>query len=304
MARFAGLHHLLLGIVCALWLASPAAAQTGATQRDDDSRAVRIIEDPPASTAPAVPAPALQPPAPLAAPVAPTPPEPGQAALSPVAPSLPGPAEPVLTPTPAPSPEPGQAALSPAPAPRPDPGQAVLGPVPDLGAMQASLKGRNSAGVVVEILPRTELQVGEKIALRVATRKQGYLVLVDVDSSGKLTQIYPNRRSLMTAQDGQETANLIKPGRPITIPQVGNPFAGFEFVAAPPTGVAMVVAILSDRPVQMLDLPDIPPGIVGQGAAINYLTDWTRNLRIARTDASGRLEEADWSFDAKIYVIR
>src|SRR5262245_12904963 len=170
MARFTGLHHLLLCAAGALWLASPGVAQTDAAQSEDNSRAVRIIEDPPASAPPAAAAPVLEPPAPLAAPVAPSPPEPGQAALSPAAPSLPGPAAPVLSPAPLPSPEPGQAALSPLPAPLPDPGQAVqavLGPVPDLGAMQASLRGKNSAGVAVEILPRTELQVGEKIVLRV-----------------------------------------------------------------------------------------------------------------------------------------
>lgn len=279
MARFSSLHHLLVASLGAIWLTAPGNAQT-----DDGTRAVRIIEEPPASSAPAVPeTPALIP--------------------QPAAPQLSAPQPPALQPRP---PQPPTAAVAPVAPPRPETGQATLGPVPpvDLGAMQASLKAKNSAGVVVEILPRTELRVGEKIALRVASKKQGYLVLVDVDAAGKLTQIYPNRRSLLTAQDGQESANLIKPGRPITIPEVGNPFAGFEFVAAPPTGVAMVVAILSNRPVQMLDLPDIPAGMVGQGAAINYLTDWTSNLRIARADASGRLEEAVWSFDAKLYVIR
>jgi hypothetical protein len=174
----------------------------------------------------------------------------------------------------------------------------------DLGAMQASLKGKNAAGVVLEILPRTELRVGEKIALRVATRKQGYLVLVDVDASGKLTQIYPNRRSLLLAEGGQESANMVKPGRPVTIPEIGDPYAGFEFVASPPAGVAMIVAILSDRPVQMLDLPDVPPALIGQGGAISYLTDWTYNLRIATSGATGQLQEANWSFDAKLYKIQ
>jgi hypothetical protein len=280
MARSAALHRFLVAGVAAIWLASPAAAQT-----DDNSRAVRIIEEPPAGSAPVAPPPAL---------AAPSPPTP---ALQP----------PTLQPPAArpPSPEPPAAALV-APSPSPGPGPAGLGaaPPPNLKAMQALLKAKNPAGIAVEILPRTELNIGEKIALRVATRKQGYLVLVDVDATGKLTQIYPNRRSLLAAQDGQENVNLIKPGRPVTIPEIGNPYAGFEFVAAPPAGVAMVVAILSDRPVQVLDLPDVPPSLIGQGGAISYLTDWTRNLRIASADASGRLEEATWSFDAKLYVIR
>jgi len=289
MARFAGLHHLLVGGVSAIWLASP-----GATQSEDNSRAVRIIEDPPASSTPS--APSLSPPPPSLQP---------QSLQSPSLqpPSLQSPSlqPPSLQPPPAPTP-----LVAPAPPSRPDPAHAAFSPAaaPDMGAIQASLRARNSAGVVVEILPRTDLRVGEKIALRIATKEQGYLVLVDIDAAGKLTQIYPNRRSLLLLQDGQESANLLKPGRPITIPEAGNPFAGFEFVVAPPTGVAMVVAILSDRPVQMLDLPDIPASLVGQGAAIKYLTDWTSNLRIARADASGPLEEAKWSFDAKLYAIR
>jgi hypothetical protein len=243
-------------------LATSASAQTD----DDNTRAVRIIED-----APAKPPPAL------------------------VVPHAPPPAAP-----------PSQATLSPALPPPPGPVQAAPAPMlpPDFAAVREALKARNSAGVAVDILPGTELQVGEKLALRVATKKQGYLVLVDVDAAGKLTQIYPNRRSLMLAADGQESVNLVKPGRPITIPDIANPSAGFELVAAPPTGVAMVVAILSDRPVQMLDLPDVPADLVGQGGAIGYLTNWTTSLRIARSDGSGRLEQATWSFDAKLYVIR
>jgi len=302
MARFAGICHLLLGGIGAVCLAASALAQ-----EEDNSRAVRIIEEAPSASSPAPAAPSLSPPPtpvlqpPAAAQPAPPPPQlqppaPQQPALhTPPVPTLLAPAEPVPTPTVAPSP-PSSAGTN----------QAALGvaPPPDLGAVQASLKGRNAAGVTLEILPRTELQVGEKIALRIATRKQGYLLLVDVDSSGKLTQIYPNRRSLLLAEGSQETANLVKPGRPITIPEIGDPYAGFEFVASPPAGVAMIVAILSDRPVQMLDLPDIPPSLIGQGGAISYLTDWTTNLRIASAGATDQLQQANWSFDAKLYQIR
>ena len=274
MARFSVLHRLFAGCLVMVSLAAPGAAQT-----EDNSRAVRIIEEPPATTSP----PGGQPPS-----------------LQPVRPQPPSLQAPALQPS---------VPLA-APAPivprRPDAGQAALAPLPppDLGAVQASLRTKNSAGVVVDVLPRTKLRVGEKIALRVATKKRGYLVLVDVDATGKLTQIYPNRRSLLLAQESKDTANLITPGQPVTIPELGNPYAGFELVASPPAGVAMIVAILSDRPVQMLDLPEIPPSLIGRGGAIGYLTDWTRNLRIAQAGPSGRLEKAIWSFDAKLYEIR
>jgi hypothetical protein len=123
---------------------------------------------------------------------------------------------------------------------------------------------------------------------------------MDIDATGKVTQIFPNRRYLLVA--GQKTANLIKPGRPVTVPEIGNPYAGFEFVATPPTGIAMVVAILSDRPVHRLDLPDIPASIVGPTASVNYLTEWTHSVRFAGDAAAGP-EKANWSFDAKLYAI-
>lgn len=317
MPRFAGLCLLLLGGIGTVCFASPALAQ-----EEDNSRAVRIIEEapgasaPPAASPPAAPtpSPAVPPAATLQPPAAPVLQPPATAQPSPPPPQLrpPAPQQPALHQPPpvptllAPAEPPPTPTVAPAPPSSPGTSQAALGvaPPPDLGAVQASLKGRNAAGVTLEILPRTELQVGEKIALRVATRKQGYLLLVDVDSSGKLTQIYPNRRSLLLAEGSQETANLVKPGRPVTIPEIGDPYAGFEFVASPPAGVAMIVAILSDRPVQMLDLPDIPPSLIGQGGAISYLTDWTSNLRIASAGATDQLQQANWSFDAKLYRIR
>jgi hypothetical protein len=161
----------------------------------------------------------------------------------------------------------------------------------------------NSAGVTLDIHPGPEVQVGGKVTFRVAAKKPGYLILVDVDAAGRVTQIFPNRASLLKI-GSRENLNLIKPGRAMTIPEAGNAYAGFEFVVAPPTGTAMVVAILSDRPVQMLDLPDVPAEVAGQPEALNYISDAARNLRIASAQESRGLLEARWSFDAKLYVVK
>jgi hypothetical protein len=66
----------------------------------------------------------------------------------------------------------------------------------------------------------------------------------------------------------------------------------------------MVVAILSDLPVQMIDLPDVPVQFTGRAAALQYLTELARDLRVPNAAASGALQEAKWSFDAKFYLIR
>src|SRR5215213_7575505 len=175
-------------------------------------------------------------------------------------------------------------------------------PMGNIDIRQTMLRADNPAGLNVAILPDLELSAGTKVTLRVATQKQGYLILVDVDPSGKLTQIYPNRHTL-ERRDNPETLNLIKPGQLVTIPNHSNPYAGFEFVASPPAGVAMLIAILSDKPVHMMDLPDISPPQVGQ-AAFDQLLEVAKRLRIAREDGNAALEQPSWSFEAKLYRVK
>ena len=175
-------------------------------------------------------------------------------------------------------------------------------PAAPVDVRRMSIRAENAAGLDLAILPDIELASGSKVTFRIATKKPGYLILVDVDAAGKLTQIYPNRHTLQT-RESREQLNLIKPGQAITIPQLGDPYAGFEFVASPPAGVAMIVAILSDRPVHLIDLPDIAPPQSGQ-ASFDQLFEVARQLRIAREDQPGTLQEPKWSFDAKLYVVR
>ncbi len=161
----------------------------------------------------------------------------------------------------------------------------------------------NPAGLAIEMIPGTEVTLGSQMSFRVTTEKQGYLVLVDIDSGGKLTQIYPNLQSLSDPQGMKDDANLIKRGKPKSVPDTSAK-ANFQFVASEPTGVGMVVAILSDKPVQMIDLPDIPAALAGQRTAVEFVRDNTRTLRILPADDRGRIEDPKWSFTTKFYVIR
>jgi hypothetical protein len=173
-------------------------------------------------------------------------------------------------------------------------------PPDDLAALTNSVKVANPAEVSVDILPGAQITMGARVSFRISAKKQGYLILVDVDAAGKLTQIFPNPLSLL--RGGNKTANLIRPGRPLQIPNPAEVLAGFEFIASPPAGTAMVVAILSDRPLQLIDLPDLPPTMTGQAAAADFLTKFASELRIP--DDNGRLLETRWSFDVKFYAIR
>jgi hypothetical protein len=178
-------------------------------------------------------------------------------------------------------------------------------PVPGISPVRiellnSSVKVENSAGVSLDLIPNLEVIAGSKIGFRVTTKKPGYLILVDVDASGKLTQIFPNATA--ATRGSRDASNLVRPGRPLTIPQLGTPYAGFEFVAEPPAGIAMVVALLSDKPVQVVDLPDAPAPAFAPSDTLKYVRDQARTLKLP--SEGGGLEQPNWSFDGKFYLIK
>jgi hypothetical protein len=128
-------------------------------------------------------------------------------------------------------------------------------------------------------------------------------VIVDIDSSGELTQIYPNTQSLASPQGSSPSANLLMRGKQRIIPDPKDK-TNFQFIAAPPAGVGMVVAILSDKPVQMIDLPNVPEALAGRAPALDYVRETTRSLKILPTSDRGRIEDPKWSFATKFYVIK
>jgi len=183
-------------------------------------------------------------------------------------------------------------------------GQSVgVGAQPDASLAPSALKltVENSAQLSLELVPGPDVTVGTKISFRVRAKKSGYLVLVDIDPNGKLTQLYPNLQAL-SGPNSRPKSNFIKAGRTVVIPDAVDLRAGTEYVAAPPFGRATIVAVLSDRPVQMLDLTDIPRSITDQAAEVAYLSHMTSELRILGED--GAPQQARWSFDAKSYAIR
>jgi hypothetical protein len=170
-----------------------------------------------------------------------------------------------------------------------------------LELLNSTVKVENSAGVSVDVIPKLEVPVGSKIGFRIATKKTGYVILLDVDASGRLTQIFPNPTA---ATHGlRDATNLVKAGRPLTIPQLGTPHAGFDFTADEPAGIAMVVALLSDKPVQVVDLPDTSPPGAAPGDTLRYVRDQARTLKVVNPDG-GRLEQPNWSIDGKFYLIK
>ncbi|MGY3487213.1 hypothetical protein ACVW1C_005096 [Bradyrhizobium sp. USDA 4011] len=173
--------------------------------------------------------------------------------------------------------------------------------IPLLRHVQAARGLANAASVSLEILPGSTVNIGGKVSFRVTSRKPGYLMLVDIDADGRMSQIFPTAELL--AQSVERDMNLVKPGVQFIVPTPAAQQHGFEYVVAPPAGSAVIVAILSERPVQLLDLPDIQRQLEGPADTLRYLSDWTSQLRIP--DSGGRrLLPNNWSFDIKSYSIK
>ena len=281
-------------LIC--WTLAGASCLIGEVQAQESDRGVTILDSTPK---PPPPLPKFTP-APLETSPAQTNSEPGAADIPDALTVQPGPPAPDL---------PNAAVVSPQlpsaqePSPSSELGQSGNGQYADQAELSEAIrKLPNPGGLSLQLMPSTDVQVGTRLSIHVLSRKLGYLILVDVDPNGRLTQIFPNPRSLLTSKVSPRRANLIEPGKAIVIPDSKSPFTGFELRATPPTGRALLVGLLSNRPVQVLDLPDIPNSMVGQAAALKYLQDMAQRLKVAQLN--GALEEIDWSFDAKYYSIR
>ena len=178
---------------------------------------------------------------------------------------------------------------------------ATVPPPPSAPALKSAELPANPAELSLEMLPSQTVNIGTFVSFKVSSKRAGYLVLIDVDASGHLTQIYPNTASL--TRTSSVNANYIRAGSTRTIPLAGDPYASVRYVVSPPNGPAMVVGILSASPVQLLDLPDVPAEMIDRPSSVlAYLSQRTGELRIP--DESNQLKQARWSFNAKPYVIQ
>ena len=174
--------------------------------------------------------------------------------------------------------------------------QVRLTPAPP-GATQAP----NPAGLTLEIVPGPQVKIGQNVWFRASAAKPGYLVLIDVDPNGKLTQIYPNLESLRIPAGGDGESNRLRPGRAVSVPDPASPIANFEFVVEPPAGPGLVVGLLSPHPVQHVDLPETPVAKLGTPEAIDFIFNQARALRIV---SERGLIDPQWSLAAAPYEIK
>jgi secreted trypsin-like serine protease len=145
----------------------------------------------------------------------------------------------------------------------------------------------NPAGLAVRLVQGSAVKIGQKVQFRVDTKKPGYLVLLDANAEGQLTQVYPNAYS-MRARTGQTVAaNKVSAGKPLIVPDPQNPYDGFEFVIDPPAGRGMMIAVLSDEPIKELPRQEAGKAMTTRAQAIGYLSLLTGAVNRSLADARG-----------------
>jgi hypothetical protein len=152
----------------------------------------------------------------------------------------------------------------------------------------------NIAGVAIEVLPGNHNRVGEQVAFRVSSKQPGWLILLDINAAGQITQLIPN--DLMTVIG---SSHEISGGRPVTIPAEGSRLV---FTASPPTGEGTLIAIVTQDNVPLNELVRAGGDLSPQGDPQRYLAELARTLMEvwAGDDANRRL---NWSMSTLRYTI-
>jgi secreted trypsin-like serine protease len=159
----------------------------------------------------------------------------------------------------------------------------------------------NSAGVAVDFVQGNELRLGQVAQFRVRTQHPGYLVLLDVTADGKVTQVFPNALSLSSPTGARKSSNLVAPGRPLLVPNPSNPYEGFEWEIAPPTGEGRLIAILSKEPIRAVSVPERPTTF-DAGASSDLVAQIAEEL-LREPVIAGHVQKREWSLVQTPYRI-
>lgn len=118
------------------------------------------------------------------------------------------------------------------------------------GPTWAALETLSKQGEALPVTAHaTEVHIGDKIVIAVDVPRPGFLNVVSVDSQDRATVIFPNQFS----QNNEVAAGKF---------QFPTPSMDFDLLASDPVGPTFVVAFLSDRKVNLLEM-----GIEGRDAA-------------------------------------
>ncbi len=160
-----------------------------------------------------------------------------------------------------------------------------------------SIGAENSANLSVAFVQGRSVRVGQSVQASVSTQKPGYLILLDADAEGKVTQIYPSRLSLRSPTGSE--LRPIKAGVPLLVPNPQNPYEGFEYKIDGPTGPGRLVAVLTNKRIDELSVPDAPKVFEKRGDAISLLglivSAVNRDIEASGTDKTASIAYFDYT---------
>lgn len=109
----------------------------------------------------------------------------------------------------------------------------------------SSAPGEPGDGVKLRIEQGTRLEVGTELEIVVTSPRDGYLVLLDIDAVGDMVQVFPNEFSLASGVPVNVRAGEAK--------HVPDPALdpSFRLRVSPPAGLGTLVAVVSDKIIQL-----------------------------------------------------
>ncbi len=143
-----------------------------------------------------------------------------------------------------------------------------------------------SFGLSLEFMGgKTSFGLGEEIAFRIESERDGYLTLVDLGTDGTVAVLIPN------AED---------PSVRITAGEVfAYPGGDVAFQALPPAGAGLVRAFLTDRPLEI----DIPDGEVYAAGGADFAAELTEALAAAAGMDGSAIQLGTWGTASITYDI-
>ena len=160
----------------------------------------------------------------------------------------------------------------------------------------------NAAGLALKVAPPGVIPLGSGLKFVVSTRKRGYLILMTVDPTGDVRQIFPAIPADGLPVGATDETNALKPGRPMIVPDAGNALGRFELVASMP-GACAVIALLSPVPVQLVSLSEVSSASPYVRKVVDGVFEMVKSLRIAPRNERAALAAPKWSMLAEIYQV-
>ena len=149
------------------------------------------------------------------------------------------------------------------------------------------LVAESEHGMRLAVQPGTALPVGSSVDVVVDSDRDGHLVLLDIDPSGRMVQIFPNEFS-----ERNGVPDRIRAGRPLRVPGASG---GFRFSVEPPAGAGMLFAIVAERSVHLARLVSRYKDLAVIERPSAYLVELNEALRAAGG--------ADWARASRAYEI-